>query len=76
MMISISRKIIYRVLTLNNHDQEYTQWDLENVTGIYNMVNASRYLTSTSRITASNIDKNIENDTEVCDILKNIKKES
>ncbi|TBT97383.1 hypothetical protein CWI39_2982p0010, partial [Hamiltosporidium magnivora] len=37
-----------------------------NVTEIYNIVNASRYLASTSRITASNIDKNIENDTEVC----------
>ncbi|TBT98737.1 hypothetical protein CWI36_2254p0010 [Hamiltosporidium magnivora] len=38
------------------------------------MVNASRYLASTSRITASNIDKNIETDTEVCRHFEEYKK--
>ncbi|TBU04255.1 hypothetical protein CWI36_0790p0010 [Hamiltosporidium magnivora] len=59
-------EISSNVLTSRKNDPEYTQWNLEIASELYNEFNEPRYLASTSTNTASEIDKNIENNTKVC----------
>ncbi|TBU20758.1 hypothetical protein CWI38_0026p0080 [Hamiltosporidium tvaerminnensis] len=59
-------EISSNVLTSRKNDPEYTQWNLEIASELYNEFNEPRYLASPSTNTASEIDKNIENNTKVC----------
>ncbi|TBU06716.1 hypothetical protein CWI39_0436p0020 [Hamiltosporidium magnivora] len=59
-------EISSNVLTSRKNDPEYTQWNLEIASELYNEFNEPIYLASPSTTTASEIDKNIENNTKVC----------
>ncbi|TBU00487.1 hypothetical protein CWI37_0989p0020 [Hamiltosporidium tvaerminnensis] len=59
-------EISSNVLTSRKNDPEYTQRNLEIASELYNEFNEPIYLASPSTTTASEIDKNIENNTKVC----------